>query len=363
MATKQTPAKVREEKNKRGILETISDGDHLTLTELRIRLSLKHNRYIFTYIPSYPRPELNVFYLSHSTDLTGLKGIWKDEGFKDPSGKVVWFSLTVKRRDLDKAEDRDMRIFHPDPLCREEDIEPGNKTRGFLQKFASSPAFKSSSRYGSYRFTFSLKEVLKNYRQQFCAGQKPEMRIWKTVLFKQEVMYVVLVHRPSNQKRFSYLPLLPINENSAKYTNNLKLEDSGSSLKHPSPDPVCEFRDDPQQPHFVWRPQAMCGTHSFQLVKNPDDNLKIQDAPKVDNNGSQYDKFYVWDHVAIALEVDGGVFEFDELKLRESLRFCERGNPSLAEFQTYEEAKMEVNQLWPSEGLEKFNESEFHIAR
>lgn len=61
------------------------------------------------------------------------------------------------------------------------------------------------------------------------------MRIYETVLYKQEVMHVVLVHSPANQEDFSEYPLL--------LTDDL--------------DAVCVFRDG----RFIWRPEAMCETH------------------------------------------------------------------------------------------------------
>lgn len=62
------------------------------------------------------------------------------------------------------------------------------------------------------------------------------MRMWKTELYQQEVMYAVLVHSP-DEERFSKSPLLEEDEQS-----------------------ICAFREEPE-PHFVWRPQAMCETH------------------------------------------------------------------------------------------------------
>ena len=75
-----------------------------------------------------------------------------------------------------------------------------------------------------------LISLLSFYRRQFCDGAQPVMQVYETVLYKQEVMYVVLVDRPANQK----YPLL------------------GDDLSA-----VCGFR----KKHFIWRPEAMCETH------------------------------------------------------------------------------------------------------
>lgn len=68
---------------------------------------------------------------------------------------------------------------------------------------------------------------------QFCSGSQPIMRVYETVLYRQEVMHVVLVHSPANQN-FSHYPLLT-----------------------DDPDAVCVYKDG----HFIWRPEAMCEKH------------------------------------------------------------------------------------------------------
>ncbi|XP_072299934.1 uncharacterized protein [Eucyclogobius newberryi] len=250
---------------------------HLTLTQLKKKKKIT-NDYLPKIspedkysVPDYPRPEIHATHLSHSTDLTGLDGIRSDAGFRDPNDKgLVWFSLTVTPDDLRDAETRTMKIVHPGGV--EEEVSVEEVEEGLLTQFASSPAFVSSSRYGSYRLTFDLKDVLDRYSEQFCAGRAPVMRTWKTELYPQEVMYAVLVHRPSDE-RFSQHPLLEEHEHS-----------------------ICAFRDG-AKPHFLWRPQAMSATHSFELVR--DDLLRASEV--------EWPQFYVWDHVVLALVVDDQV--------------------------------------------------------
>ncbi|KAI3373939.1 hypothetical protein L3Q82_022508, partial [Scortum barcoo] len=140
----------------------------------------------------------------------------------------------------------------------------------FLEKFTTSPAFSTTSRLGSFRFTFPLDEVLEAYSEQFCSGAQPVMRVFETVLYKQEVIYVVLVHSPANQEQFSEYPLLT-----------------------DDPESICTFRDG----CFIWRPEAMCETHRYKLVHRPDE-MQIE-AQEV-----SCPEFYVWDNVAVALHVD-----------------------------------------------------------
>lgn len=236
-------------------------SQHLSLPELRAKTENREHPYLFNFVPAYPRPELYVSHLSHCTSLEGLRGIKRDSGFRNPGYrrgelKVVWFSLTVSPAELREAEGRNMTIVHPsgeeESIClsNREVFQPTlqdqedygaahsgaqsvRQQESLLLPFASSAAFESCSRLGSFRFTFRLQDVLDKYSQQFCEGQKPVMRVWKTTLYKKKVEYVVLVHSSTNQDWFSQFPLL---------------QEKGDS--------ICAFREEPK-PHFVWRPQTM----------------------------------------------------------------------------------------------------------
>ncbi|KAJ0063921.1 hypothetical protein NL108_014161, partial [Boleophthalmus pectinirostris] len=140
-------------------METIYPAQHLSVQQLKSDPQNGYSNYLHIKVPSYPRPELHVAHLSHCTDQTGIFGILNDSGFRSPGyrGKrVVWFSLTVSRAELKEAEDRPMTIVHSD----------GTEEHGVLKTFATSPAFSSSSRLGSFCFTFPLQDVLDKYSQQ-----------------------------------------------------------------------------------------------------------------------------------------------------------------------------------------------------
>lgn len=62
------------------------------------------------------------------------------------------------------------------------------------------------------------------------------MRVFKTSLFKKEVMYVVLVHSPKDNDNKTY--------NFEQYP---KLLDESNA--------ICAYKNG----HFIWRPEAMCG--------------------------------------------------------------------------------------------------------
>ncbi|XP_055012759.1 uncharacterized protein LOC129409878 [Boleophthalmus pectinirostris] len=454
-------------------IEITEGNKHLTLPELKepeqkqqkpikyLQKISPDNRYK---IPAYPRPELHITHVSHSTKWEGLDGIKTDGGFRDPKMnsrvKVVWFSLTVTPEDLSDAETRDLTIVRPGgveeqsaPIRRRAQEEAGGAQgeaggaqeeaggaqgeaggaqgeaggaqgrqwssgrqgssgeaggaqgrqggaqgeaggaqgeaggaqgeaggaqgeaggaqeeaggaqgeaggaqgeaggavgAGVLVRFATSPVFLSSSRYGSYRFTFDLRDVLQQYSEQFCGGQTPVMRKWKTVLYSQEVLYAVLVHSPDHedQKAFEDQEVLK-NPN----LKNCKIRDV--PLLEDTPNSICAFRQEPE-PHFVWRPQAMCETHELELVGTGED-VSVEDG---------HCEFFVWDHVALALVVGEEVLRFDDDKLRKSLRFCERGERKInlmITFESYHCANSCVQDLWPdSEDLERYNKSRFHI--
>ncbi|XP_030266695.1 uncharacterized protein LOC115577970 [Sparus aurata] len=300
-------------RNRRGYEERYFESRHLKLTDLKTEARGLRNRYLFKEnIPAWPRPEFHVSHLKHDTNRDGLCGIRKDNGFKNPHGdSLVWWSLAMTPDDITSAKTRLLEMTYPDRTD-----EQALEQQSFLGKFATSPSFSELSRLGSYRFTFPLEEVLEAYSQQCCSGTQPVMRVFKTFLHKQEVMYVILVHSPANQELFSDRPLLTDDPNS-----------------------VCSYRDG----RFIWRPEAMCGKHSYELVERPDENQ--MEAGEV-----SYPPFYVWDHVAVALHVDRQVLKFNSARLRQNLKYCERATPSLVgNFQDFSGAEKLVKELWPDD--------------
>lgn len=101
----------------------------------------------------------------------------------------------------------------------------------------------------------------------------------------------------------------------------------------------------------------MSGTHRFRLQEDKYGNLSARPLKSP--------RYYVWDHVALALHVDDKVLSFDDDELRESLRFCEEDDVTVSDdisYQSFEEAEYEVSELWPyHDDLEEFNQSSFHI--
>ncbi|XP_028451456.1 uncharacterized protein LOC114566855 [Perca flavescens] len=301
--------------NRRNSEEHFWRSRHLRLNDLKKEARGLVNKCLFKdNIPEYPHPEFVVSHVKHDTDREGLRGISEDNGFKAPfkdlSSKLglLWWSLSVGPDEIKSAERRLLKNTYPDQT--EEELQ---KQQGFLEKFTTSPAFLKSSRLGSYRFTFPLEELLEAYSKQFCSGAPPVMRVFKTSFYKQEVNYVVLVHSP-DQDQFSDYPLLT--------------ED---------PDAVCTYRDG----CFIWRPEAMSGTHGYELIVGPD---QMEVTELFDDNV----QYYVWDNVSIALHVEDKVLDFDAGRLRENLKSC-RGEIFRKRGVKYEDFPTEelVNELWP----------------
>nr|XP_033494442.1 uncharacterized protein LOC117264525 [Epinephelus lanceolatus] len=302
---------MQERENRRGYPEQFVQKQHLKLNDLKEKA---RNQYLRKQnIPEYPRPEFHVSHLKHDTDKDGLRGIWTDNGFKNHhQSSLVWWILAVTPDDMESAERRLLEKTYPDRTEEQTQMQ-----QSFLEKFATSPAFKKTSRLGSFRFTFPLKEVLDAYSQQFCSGAQPIMRVSETILYKQEVMYTVLVHSPANQE-FADYPLLT-----------------------DDPDAVCAYRDG----LFIWRPEAMSETHSYELIRRPGE--KQMEAQKV-----AYPQFYVWDNVAIALHVEEQVLKFDSGRLRENLKLCSAGKVKITpryNFLSFQDAKEFVEELWPED--------------
>uniref|UniRef100_A0A3B5PTZ1 Uncharacterized LOC111610118 n=1 Tax=Xiphophorus maculatus TaxID=8083 RepID=A0A3B5PTZ1_XIPMA len=245
---------------------------------------------------------------------SGLCGIERDGGFRNPYGEsLIWWSLAVGPDQMKDAETRLLEKTFPD---RMEGEDP--EQQSFLWRFATSPAFKETSRLGWYRFTFPLQEVLTAYRDQFCSGARPIMRTYRTVLYSKEVMHVVLIHSPANEREFSQYP--PLSD---------------------APDAVCVYRDG----RFLWRPEAMCETHWYKLIYR-------QGTNQLEAWSASPPQFYVWDHVAVALHVgQNQVLRFTADQLRARLGFCQLDAVNYSATsenpENFEDAKAAVRRLWP----------------
>ncbi|TWW62430.1 hypothetical protein D4764_04G0010770, partial [Takifugu flavidus] len=266
----------------------------------------------------------HLFYVKHDTNRAGLEGIYADNGFRCPyEDPYVWWNMVVTPDDIQSAEDRMLEETYPDRTEEQRLMQPR-----FLAHFATSLAFREHSRLGSFRFTFTLREVLDAYgeqveetnvlyRPQFCDGEKPVMRVFKTTLYKKEIMYAVLVHSPKLSGEFSHFPLLT--------------DDTS---------PVCGYNE--EAGHMIWKAEAMCETHRYRLMRDDTENRMTAEP------WNEYPQYFFWDNVALAFHVGKKVWTFGSDKLRDSLTISKPDDIKIEpEVIDPLEALSIIRQLWP----------------
>ncbi|KAK3538122.1 hypothetical protein QTP70_030296, partial [Hemibagrus guttatus] len=251
----------------------------------------------------YPLLEAKV---AHATEETGFKGILESEEFNPPNSEFSWWDLKINKDEIKTAEKNYMERNIPSmaqELCEE---------KSFLEKFTTSPLFKlEESRYGNYRFTFPLTELMERYKKQNCGGEDPVLRVYGTMTYKQEIVYTVLIHSPEDNERFGEYPLLEASE-WVRY----------------------------QDGKIIWRAQAICETHWYQFISG-----EVQKP-------NDYE-FYVWDQVSLVFHLPNSkALKIPREQLIEALKACEIANIDLSEYpgtkskmQRYMEAKEEVSKL------------------
>ncbi|KAF5896626.1 uncharacterized protein DAT39_013650 [Clarias magur] len=222
-ANPQQAVKIQRRMNSRRIQECFIEGRHLSLENLREQMSLQDPQnpmmtYLGKQIPPYPTPvEFWVSNVAHVTVKSGFEKILHSEQFRPGAGGFSWWGLKMNKDEIKAAE---------------------TEKWPFLETFTTSPPFKpETSRYGNYRFTFPLSELMKWYKEQNCAGKEPVLRMHETVTYKQEIMYTVLIHSPEYNEHFREYPLL-------KESEWVRYQDG----------------------KIIWKAQAICETHWYQFV-------------------------------------------------------------------------------------------------
>ncbi|XP_064822221.1 uncharacterized protein LOC135539908 [Oncorhynchus masou masou] len=292
-----------ERTNPRGIEEKYFSGEHKNITTLKNEVILNTNGYIYNPIPQHPEePEFHISKVVHVTTGSKIDEILDSNGFRGGDRNLLWWSLAIEHDDIRAAEERYLENIFPDrtPGQREAQREIGS----FLNLFTTSPAFMQASRYGNFRFTLSLSDLLKMYREQICGGEKPVLKVYETTVYRQEIMYSVLVHSPSVDE-FEKYPFLG----------------DGSD------DAVCGYRENDAEGegkgHIVWRAQAMSATQKVGLTINHMDKI-------VKTDGYVYNTWYMWDHVTLALHLPKGMLlNVDRENLIKNLTACEADVPFL----------------------------------
>ncbi|XP_047677824.1 uncharacterized protein LOC125146078 [Tachysurus fulvidraco] len=235
-------------------------GHHLSLCRLTRKVVTPQHpmmKYLMKKIPPYPSPvKFCVSDVAHVTEETGFKGILKSEQFRPNNSEFSWWDLKINKEEIRAAEKRYVKKNFSNTA---QDL---NEQKPFLEKFTTSPLFQlEKSRYGNYRFTFSLTDLMQWYKEQNCGGKKPVLRMCETITYKQKIVYAVLIHSPEDNKRFGEYPLLEASE-WVRY----------------------------QDGKINWKAQAICETHRYQLVSGEVQRLNTH-------------LFYVWDQVSLVFHL------------------------------------------------------------
>ncbi|KAF5896628.1 uncharacterized protein DAT39_013652 [Clarias magur] len=253
--------------------------------------------YISEDIPPYPNPV--TFWCSdvaHVTEELGFKGIMEMEHFRPPKCEFSWWDLKIKDEEIRAAEVHYME--------RVEKQIP-KKKRPFLKEFTTSPLFNlEKSRYGNYRFTFPLSEMMQWYKDQNCAGKEPVLRVYETLIYKQEIVYTVLIHSPEYNERFEEYPLF-------KESECVSLSDNKLTQPLLKGSKWVYYQDGT----IIWKAQAICETHEYKFVSQRMRKLK---SPQ----------FYVWDQVSLVFHLPnhskhGGGLKIPRKRLIEALEACD----------------------------------------
>ncbi|KAI4903729.1 hypothetical protein NFI96_021720 [Prochilodus magdalenae] len=198
------------------------------------------------------------------------------EKIKPPDAEFAWWTLAITKEEIESAE----KLY-----LQNKNIEMKDS---FLMEFTTSPAFqRDTSRYGDYRFTFPLTELMELYKEQNCGGKEPVLRVFKTMFYLQEIVYAVLVHSPQDNKEFGDYPLL-----------------EESNFVH--------YKDG----QIMWKAQAISGNHQVTLSVDTSE-------PRLNVKRLYSSTYYVWDNVCLAFHLPAQkALDFTTDRLIEALAAC-----------------------------------------
>uniref|UniRef100_A0A3B3QK67 Si:ch211-197h24.9 n=1 Tax=Paramormyrops kingsleyae TaxID=1676925 RepID=A0A3B3QK67_9TELE len=274
--------------------KNIFEDVHLRLEDLKREPDLQDNGYLHKPVPLMPIPlEFQITKVIHVTGKWGMRGILGESGFRlgENAGygngtQFLWWSLAVDDADLLPAQHRFLKAFLPHITPEEVENHPE-----FLSQFTTSTAFQLGSRYGTFKFTFSLQELLQKFSEQLCEGESPVQRVYKTVVYKKEIMHVVVIHSPDVHD-FDECPILQDNE-----------------------DVPCALRDG----SLLWRPRAITDPCRRKLVMEEDGrSVRVEELP-----GGDEKYYFMWEHGALAFHIPPGqTLRFERDELINSLSAC-----------------------------------------
>ncbi|XP_073474222.1 uncharacterized protein [Aquarana catesbeiana] len=200
-------------------------GKHLSIQDAKILLTKKYTelesgkKMLETLTNLEPhsfkhiQQEFPVNNLQHVTDKSSMDGIYMEECFKIIKSDFrfaykdfSFWSADIAQKDITAA--RKKACKEAKEILPESIFDPHEKK--ISKQFANSPAFnKYASRYGNFKFSFQLSDLLKLYQDQHCVGKEPQLRILGTDLYKQEITHYIVVHSPDQSHPFMNLEVMP----------------------------------------------------------------------------------------------------------------------------------------------------------
>ncbi|XP_040191103.1 uncharacterized protein LOC120924295 [Rana temporaria] len=261
-----------------------------------------------------------VYSVKHVATKTDLEGIWGEDGFRTISNKerekppwiieerpefqdLLYWSADISSEDLEKARqqayEKVSKVVDPK--------DPRMFSGELREQFGNSPAFRESvSRYGNFKFSFPLHDLLSWYKDQHCGGGEPQMRILGTELYKLEIAHYIVVHSPDTDKfnDFTEVPTV-----------------QGSS------DPLpFVYRMDGT---LYWRPEST--TIPLKVMVSKDGVVRkecYQPCAFFKNDGTCFhtdDGTYgVWNHLILAFHLPNGHLKIPKELLIQNLTACKR---------------------------------------
>ncbi|XP_031753267.1 uncharacterized protein LOC116408927 isoform X2 [Xenopus tropicalis] len=233
--------------------------------------------------------------------------------WRHPNTKLIYWSLDVPIGDKDNARCKTFQTV-------QNMVGPHNAEeyeKDFNRQFANSPAFNSASRYGNFKFSFSLSDLLSEYKEQHCQGAEPEFRVLGTAMYKQEIAHIVLVHSPMATE-FSDLPSVPIVGGNA------------------NPLPFV-FRSQ-EDGKLYWSPESTADVLKMRIFEN---RCRVRECPLscpyYDHGTCLHyrDTYSIWNELILAFHLPGNEpLRIPREKLLESLSACDILAPYLRKEET-----------------------------
>ncbi|XP_068122234.1 uncharacterized protein [Hyperolius riggenbachi] len=312
------------------ISTTLQNKDLFIESEARMLENLekvKSHHFPHTQVP------LPVSSLQHVTEEAPLTRILEQGCFRITKSSeerpefrdLLFWSADISSPDIEKARQEMYEAVR-------RVITPGDarKFEGELkEQFATSPAFnKSASRYGNFRFSFPLSELLSLYKTQHCDGGEPQLRILGTEVYRQKIAHYIVVHSPHTNK-YDDFPTVP-------------------SIQLSSSEPLPFVYRDGET--LYWRPEST----SIALKVKISENGQVQSEcykpcevyERYGNCCHLHDGTYsVWNHLTLAFHLpEGGHLNIPRGQLLDHLTPCDGDEPFLGKDRLTKEEAEEVIQ-------------------